>query len=172
MGIVAELEISAVITTGVSDHACRAVLETDLLRRTMHAARKDNAIPKHYHKGALALHERKPFPYDTQEISLMSKEIKEQNYRIRVSDEGVHLYNRDLHTVATDPFDLMRQLDLKDDWTHAFYLGVELARAQISWQLGKRYLQDNELEWGVADRRAASTWVTNPDSNSSQTIDK
>ena len=33
--------------------------------------------------------------------------------------------------------------------TH-FYLGVELARAQIAFQLGKNYDQDNELEWGVA----------------------
>ena len=33
---------------------------------------------------------------------------------------------------------------------HAFYLGVELARAQIAHQLGKRYVQDNELRWGVA----------------------
>ena len=27
---------------------------------------------------------------------------------------------------------------------------MELARAQIAWQLGKRYVQDNELRWGVA----------------------
>jgi len=31
----------------------------------------------------------------------------------------------------------------------AFYLGVELARAQIAWQLKKRYNQDEELAWGV-----------------------
>ena len=34
--------------------------------------------------------------------------------------------------------------------SHAFYLGVELARAQVAHQLGKRYVQDNELRWGVA----------------------
>lgn len=168
MAIVAELDITAVLTTEVSDHTCRAVLETDLLRRMMHAAKNDNAIPKHYHKGALALHERKPFPYDPAEIAQMSNDIKEQNYRIRVSGDGVHLYNRDMHTIAVDPFELMRELDLKDDWTHAFYLGVELARAQISWQLGKRYLQDNELEWGVADRAATSTWATSGRKNDSK----
>jgi hypothetical protein len=41
-----------------------------------------------------------------------------------------------------------------DDASHAFYLGVELARAQIAWQLKKRYVQDQALEWGVS---AAST---------------
>ena len=25
---------------------------------------------------------------------------------------------------------------------------MELARAQIAWQLGKRYVQDEELDWG------------------------
>ncbi|HEX9491227.1 MAG TPA: dihydropteroate synthase, partial [Stellaceae bacterium] len=33
---------------------------------------------------------------------------------------------------------------------HAFYLGVELARAEIAWQLGKRYVQDENLRWGSA----------------------
>ena len=41
------------------------------------------------------------------------------------------------------------------DASHAFYLGVELARAQIAFQLGKRYVQDRELDWGVAVPRAA-----------------
>ena len=36
------------------------------------------------------------------------------------------------------------------DAPHAFYLGVELARAQIAFQLGKRYVQDRELDWGAA----------------------
>jgi hypothetical protein len=36
------------------------------------------------------------------------------------------------------------------DGAHAFYLGVELARAQVAHKLGKRYAQDNELDWGVA----------------------
>jgi len=158
--IVAELGVNAVLTTEVSDHACRAVLETDLLRRTMAAAYNDNAIPKHYHKGALALHERKPFPYSRDEIAELAKAIKERNFRIRVSTDGVHLFNRDLYITDVDPFKFMQKLDLADDWTHAFYLGVELARAQISWQLGKRYLQDNDLDWGVADRTAISEWVS------------
>ena len=33
------------------------------------------------------------------------------------------------------------------------YLGAELARAEIAWQLGKRYAQDEELDWGVAAER-------------------
>jgi hypothetical protein len=41
-------------------------------------------------------------------------------------------------------------LQVKDDPGHAFYLGVELARAEVAWQLGKRYTQDEDLHWGCA----------------------
>ena len=40
-------------------------------------------------------------------------------------------------------------MKVDNDASHAFYLGVELARAQIAWQLNKRYVQDQEIEWGV-----------------------
>jgi hypothetical protein len=43
-------------------------------------------------------------------------------------------------------------LGVENDASHAFYLGVELARAQIAWQLKKRYVQDEELNWGVASK--------------------
>ena len=46
---------------------------------------------------------------------------------------------------------LMDAIDVGSDWTHAFYLGVELARAETAWRRGKRYLQDNPLRFGVAD---------------------
>jgi hypothetical protein len=55
--------------------------------------------------------------------------------------------------VATDPYELYPRLDVERDGAHAFYLGVELARAQIAWQLGKRYSQDEELAWGCATER-------------------
>ena len=56
--------------------------------------------------------------------------------------------------VGRDPFALWPQLGLEDDAAHAFYMGVELARAQIAWQLGKRYVQDQPLDWGCAVERA------------------
>ena len=33
---------------------------------------------------------------------------------------------------------------------HAFYLGTELMKAEIAFVLGKRYVQDEPLDWGVA----------------------
>jgi hypothetical protein len=65
----------------------------------------------------------------------------------------VHIYNRDGLHQDTDPFRLYPQLGVHDDASHAFYLGVELARAQIAWQLKKRYSQDEELQWGCSTPR-------------------
>ena len=44
-------------------------------------------------------------------------------------------------------------MDINDDSSHAFYLGIELAKAQIALQLGKDYDQDNELKWGVRGKK-------------------
>jgi len=67
-----------------------------------------------------------------------------------VSDAGVHVYNRDGILQAIDPFAFYADLKVENDASHAFYLGVELARAQIAYQLKKRYVQDEELNWGVS----------------------
>ena len=150
LGIASELNIDAILTTEVSPHARTAVREADLARRMLFAAKRDNNLPRRYHPGLMALRDRKPFPYTSEEIAVNAQAVKDPSCRIQVSTDGIHIYNRDgLHS-ATDPFDLYPQLQLDNDSGHAFYLGVELGRAQIAWQLGKRYLQDNELSWGVA----------------------
>ena len=60
--------------------------------------------------------------------------------------KGVRLENCLAHT-ELEVFD-----KVEDDGGHAFYLGIEHARAQIAWQLGKRYEQDEELVWGVTTK--------------------
>ena len=104
--------------------------------------------PRHIDEGLLALHDRKPFTYTAEEIADVAREIRDANYRIQVAADGIHIYNREGHHVATDPYDLFPRLGVESDGGHAFYLGLELARAQIAWQLGKRYDQDEELGWG------------------------
>ncbi|MCB1639143.1 MAG: dihydropteroate synthase, partial [Thiothrix sp.] len=148
MGIVSELDIDAILTTAVSPHARTAVREADLARRMMFAARQDGNLPRRYGGGLMAHRERKPFVHDTGAIAAMAAAVRDPNFRIQVNQDGIHLYNRDGRHCATDPFELYPCLG-EPDSGHAFYLGVELGRAQIAWQLGKRYLQDNELDWGV-----------------------
>ena len=153
LGIISELEIQHLLATEVSEHCRCAVREADLARRIMYASRIDNIPPKGYDNGLMALHERKPFPYSIEEINEFASNIKDPNFRIQVNDEGVHIYNRDGIHSSIDPYEIYPNLNVEEDGGHAFYLGVELARAQISWQLGKRYEQDEELDWGVATKK-------------------
>lgn len=153
MGIVSEIGIRQVLTTEVSEHCRKVVRETDLARRIMFATRKDHTPPTGVSTQLMMLHERKPFLATAEEIKSLADKIKDRNMRIQASAEGIHVYNRSLYRVATDPFDFYLHLGVEDDGGHAFYLGVELARAQIAHQLGKRYAQDEELSWGCAVER-------------------
>jgi dihydropteroate synthase-like protein len=147
-GMIAELRINAVLTTSVSPHAVNAVREADLARRIMFAAQEDRRLPRDYSDGLLGLHDRRPFPYTEEEIAEFAAQVKDPSFRIQVSKNGIHIYNRDGLYREIDPFRLYPHLQVENDASHAFYLGVELARAQIAWQLNKRYRQDEELQWG------------------------
>jgi len=149
-GLISEMNINAVLATSVSPHAINAIAEADIARRVMYRAKQDNRLPRGYSNGLLGLHDRKPFPYDAAEIEAIASQIKDPSFRIMVSETGVHVYNRDGLTVDVDPFAFYSSLAVENDASHAFYLGVELARAQIAWQLKKRYVQDEMLTWGVA----------------------
>ena len=150
LGIAAELGASAVLTTQVSPHARRAVREADWARRIMHAAVAQQVLPKGLSDQLLTVHARSPFPDAPEEIAAIAREVRDPNFRVQVSPQGVHVYNREGLRLAQDPFALWPQLRLEHDASHAFYLGVETARAQIAWQLGKRYVQDQPLDWGCA----------------------
>lgn len=151
-GMISELNINAVLATSVSPHAVNAIAEADIARRMMFAAKQDDRLPRGYSNGLLGLHDRRPNTYSAEEIQEIAAQIKDPSFRIQVSEEGVHIYNRDGLFQSIDPFALYPHLKVDDDASHAFYLGVELARAQIAWQLNKRYVQDQTLDWGVASK--------------------
>jgi len=160
-GIAAELNVAAVLTTQVSAHARRAIREADWARRIMHAAARQQALPKGISDALMTVHAKHPFPDTPDEIAAIAAQVRDPNFRVQVSPQGLHVYNRDGLRLAQDAFELWPQLGLENDAAHAFYMGVELARAQIAWQLGKRYVQDQPLEWGCAVERAAddlSAW--------------
>lgn len=154
LGIAVELRASAVLTTQVSGHARRAVREADLARRLMYAAREQHALPVGFSRELMTVHDKRPFPDSAEEIVEMARKIRDPSYRIQISQDGVHVYNRDGHHTSVDAFALFPQLSVEGDASHAFYLGVELARAEIAWRLGKRYVQDQPLDWGCAADRA------------------
>src|SRR6266478_1421534 len=153
LGVAVELKLNAILTTEVSPHCRRAVREADWARRMMYAARQSQSLPRDLTDELLTVHARRPFPYSSEEIAQIASEVRDPNFRIQVEEGGIHVFNREGLSVATDPYELYPRLDVERDGAHAFYLGVELARAQIAWQLGKRYSQDEELAWGCATER-------------------
>lgn len=150
LGICSELAIRNLLVVQVSPHTRRTIQEHDAARRIMFAAREDASLPKDYGTALLALHERKPFPYSPAEIAELAAQVKDDNFRIEVAEDGIHVYNRNRHEVAQDAFSLFARLGVEKDGAHAFYLGAELMRAEIAWRLGKRFAQDEPLDWGVA----------------------
>ena len=148
MGIISELKINHILTTEVSNHCRTVIKESDLSRRIILAASVGNTTPKHINPGLLTIHEENPIRYDGEEVKELFRQVKDASYRIMNTNEGVNLFNKNGLQTAVDPFDFFNKIDVGDDTGHAFYLGVELARAQIAHQLGKSYEQDEELKWG------------------------
>jgi len=154
MGIVSELRVANVLVVQVSPHCRRAVPETDAARRLMFAAREEGSLPSGVSAALLCLRDRKPLPYSADEIAEMAAQVADDNFRIEVAADGLHVYSRQGHHVATDAFDIFPHLGIESDGSHGFYLGHELAKAEIAWRLGKRYVQDQPLGWGIAVDRA------------------
>ena len=148
MGIISELKINHILTTEVSNHCKSVVKENDIARRIILASSENNTTPKHIDPALLTTHGSESFKYTSDEIKELAMQVRDKNYRIMLSKEGVHLFNKSGLEVAIDPYDFYRGINVEGDIGHAFYLGVELARAQIAYQLGKDYEQDEELKWG------------------------
>jgi dihydropteroate synthase-like protein len=155
LGICSELGIGNVLAVHVSPHTRRTIQEHDAARRIMYAAAADDSLPKGYGRALLQVHDKRPFPYTSAEIAEIAAQVKDDNYRIEAAEDGIHVYNRAGHFVAQDAFALFDKLGVEADGAHAFYLGAELMKAEIAFQLGKRYAQDEPLDWGCATDRLA-----------------
>jgi dihydropteroate synthase-like protein len=158
LGICSELDIGNVLVVQVSPHTWRTIEEHDAARRVMFAAKQDAALPKGYGNALLALHDKRPFAATPDEVAAAAAAVRDANFRIEVAADGIHVYNRDRHAIGTEALAFYPQLGVDADAAHAFYLGSELAKAEIAWRLRKRYAQDEPLDFGcAADKPAEDT---------------
>lgn len=153
MGICSELAIRQVLVVQVSAHTRRTLQEHDAARRLMFAAKADGSLPKGYGSALLALHDKRPVVSTPEQVEQNAQAVRDANFRIEVSDDGIHAYNRAIHARGTDALAFYPELDVAGDAAHAFYLGTELAKAETAWRLGKRYAQDEPLDFGCAADR-------------------
>jgi dihydropteroate synthase len=150
LGVCSELNIRHLLTVQVSPHTRRTIEEHDAARRMMFASHADRALPKGYSTALLQVHDKNPVAATPEEIAEIAKELRDTNFRIEVSTDGVHIYAKDFHRVAQNAMDLFPLPGIENDGAHAFYLGAELMKAELAFKLGKRYRQDEPLDFGAA----------------------
>ncbi|MEM8680800.1 MAG: DUF6513 domain-containing protein [Planctomycetota bacterium] len=157
LAICQELGIRSVLTTQVINWARTSVRECDVARRMVHHAITRHRLPKHLDDRLVMLRDPKQFSQGASQLGRLTDQIRDHNFRMYAEDDQLHLLTRQTHLTASDPFELLRQLEgrtaqgsLPDlSASHAFYLGFELCKAAIANQLGKQYRQDEPLNWGL-----------------------
>lgn len=181
-GICEELRIGSVLTTQVINWCRSGVAEFDSARRQIHHAVSVKTIPKHLDSSLVMLRDPrlKSLPGDA--LRQLAAALTDANYRIFAEQGELHLMNSDGHWHGRDVFRLFEEAILARTTrppftrsstsatdsdaigaTHAFYLGYELARAEIALHLGKQYTQDSPLRWGLlGDSSAAGHSADSP----------
>lgn len=157
-----ELGIQSVLTTQVINWCRSAVKEFDAARRLVHYAITNQTIAKHLDSSLAMLRNVKLQSQSESSLKSLAEALTDNNFRIFAEDHGLHLMNRRGHWKAESPFEVFAaalQANPEIDAAHAFYLGVELARAETARLLGKNYVQDEPMSWGLAGELPGSSSV-------------
>lgn len=157
LGFCAELQIHSVLTTQVISWAQSSVRECDLARRLVEYAVRHRVPPKHLEERLVMLRDTSCIHPSPATIEALAEQIKDNNYRIAIDGNEIHLISAGVHLRGTDPFEIMQELlklpeSRNVDPSHAFYLGFELSKALTALTLNKRYEQDEALRWGMHTR--------------------
>ena len=153
IGFCQELNVSSVLTTQVINWSRSAVREIDIARRLMHHAITYQTVPKHLDPRLVMLRDPKLHAIDERELADLASKLTDRNIRIYADTVRgrLHAMNDRTHVESDEPFDLFEKLGV-DDPSHAFYLGYEMAKAVTALELGKNYVQDEPLDWGLLTR--------------------
>lgn len=157
LGFCEEQQIRSVLTTQVIPWARSSVRECDLARRLVNYAVRHRVPPKHLEERLVMLRDPSVSVYSESSIEALAAGIKDNNYRILIDSNQIHLISAQVHIRGTDPFEMMEELmqlpqSRNVNASHAFYLGFELSKALTALTLGKRYEQDEALRWGIHTR--------------------
>ncbi len=179
LGVCQELGIRSVLTTQVINWARTSVQECDLARRLMRYAFVHRTLPKRIEPKLVTLRDPRLSEPSEAELEQLPRELKDQNYRLFVAREMLHLISSGLHLEDVEPFSLFEKLEATEPTnlspSHAFYLGFELCKAMTALHLGKQYRQDEALDWGYLTHAEQSHRINlhknRPPRNKSQEAD-
>jgi dihydropteroate synthase-like protein len=157
-GFCHEVGIRSVLTTEVINWARSSVRELDLARRLVAYAVKHKVLPKKLEPNLVMLRDPKLREHGKQVLDELARQLTDPNFRIFAERGELHVMSRDLYLRGTEPFALFAQMLGRSDIdpAHAFYLGYEMAKAATALTLGKNYVQDQALRWGLLTQEEAS----------------
>jgi dihydropteroate synthase-like protein len=158
LGFCQELGIRSVLTTEVINWCRSCVRELDRARRLVHYACKERILPKRLEPDLVMLRDPKLREHGPARLEELARQITDRNFRLFAEGGQLHALNSGMHLQGVDPFELFEQMSARTpiDAAHAFYLGYELAKAVTALTLGKQYVQDQALRWGLLTRPETS----------------
>jgi dihydropteroate synthase-like protein len=164
LGFCQELAIRSVLTTQVINWCRSSVRELDLARRLVFHACQERILPKHLEPGLVMLRDPKVRGHGALGLRELADRVKDRNFRLFAEDGQLHVIRGGMFLEGRDPFALFGQMLAREaiDPRHAFYLGYEMAKAVTALTLGKNYVQDQALTWGL---------LTVPEESHDRTID-
>lgn len=151
LGFCQELGIRSVLTTEVINWCRSGVRELDRARRLVHYACTRRELPKHLEPDLVMLRDPRLHTHGDEVLRDLASRIRDPNFRLFAERGLLHAMNAQIYVQGTDPFALFEVMQKAGsiDPAHAFYLGYELAKATTALALGKEYVQDQALRWGL-----------------------
>lgn len=151
LGFCQEVGVRSVLTTEVINWCRTCVREIDRARRLVHHAVTRRVLPKHLEPSLVMLRDPRLREHGADTLRELAARITDKNFRLFAERGLLHAINGQMYLEGTDPFDLFDEMAKREDIdpSHAFYLGYEMAKAVTALTLGKNYVQDQALEWGM-----------------------
>ena len=79
----------------------------------------------------LCISERKPKRKSKEEVEEIKSMVKDSNYRIILSDEGVNVFNKEISVKGKDPYDFYDKIDVMGDTSHDFIWVLNLLEPKL-----------------------------------------
>jgi dihydropteroate synthase-like protein len=161
-----DLGIQSILTTQVINWCRTSVAEFDAARRLVHYAVGARTIPKHVNSALVMLRDSRLRALSDAALRTLAESLRDPNYRIYAERGELHLMNGEGYWHGDNPFGLFeaalqrakeRRPASEITAEHAFYLGYELARAEVALLAGKQYVQDEPMNFGLLGAVQASS---------------
>lgn len=169
-----ELGVTSILTTQVINWCRTAVAEFDAARRLVRHALLNQVIPKHLDSSLVMLRDSKLKSLSADALRSMAEALTDANFRVFAEESGLHLMNKNGHWTGDAPFPVFRDALRENpqvDAGHAFYLGYEMARAELCRLLGKQYSQDEPLGFGAGGELPGSASLRHESTDSGDHTD-